>query len=127
MTVLPYLLLGVITVLAVAQVAVVWRVLRDDAVRREQEHTFLWGVIERMRAADAEEVARADAVREHTRAQVEMVTAAQVAQSDSLAAQYRQGWATEMAEGRAAMVDAGFDPDDPEEVMAWNARMGAPS
>lgn len=111
----------------VALVAIVWRVLNDAPVRREQEHAFALGCIERAKAQDAREVAEADALREAAKAAEVSQIVADTAASAEIENQRKQGWARDIAEGRAAMVGAGMDPDDPRQVLAWNLRHEAAS
>ena len=114
---------GVLALQTAALVVIVWRVLRDDAVRREQEHAMLLGVLDRMKATTLQEVAEADAIREANRADVERQTIQDLERSTDLAGEHRAGFYGEEAEGRAAMRAAGLDPDNPAAVLAWNRRL----
>lgn len=42
----------------------------------------------------------------------------------AITSELNAGWTQEIAEGRAAMLLAGLDPDDPQAVMGFNARFG---
>lgn len=44
--------------------------------------------------------------------------------AEAIRAEIQAGWPHEVAEGRAAMKIAGFDPDRADQAIDWNARLG---
>jgi len=110
--------------LSASLVLIVWRVVSQTPLQREQDHAMLLGVLERYRAESAVEVAHADAIRESSRVAQEQVDAIEVLLSEELSEQQRQGFAGDVAMARAAMVQVGLDPEDDDDVEAWNSRLG---
>ena len=110
--------------LSVSLVLVVWRVVSQSPVQREQDHAMLLGVLERYRAESVVEVAHADAIRESSRVSQTQVDAIEVLLSEELNEQQRQGFAGDVAMARAAMVQSGLDPEDDSDVETWNSRLG---
>ena len=82
------------------------------------------GVLERMKATSVAEVVEADIVRESAKASLDQRAVNDSALASAISEQGEVGWYGEVAEGRAAMSQAGLDPDDPDAVLAWNARFG---
>lgn len=108
----------------VAQVVVVWRVLRDDALRRDQDHEFMLGVLERLQAKDLGVIVQAEAAREAIAASRGSLNTERTVESDGQNGRENQGLWNEIDEGRRAMLDAGLDPNNPTDVAGWNQRYG---
>ncbi len=82
------------------------------------------GVLERVKAQTIAEVVEADVVRQSAQASFDQKAAVDSTWAADLKVQGDNGWYGAVAEGRAAMVAAGKDPDDPDQVIAWNDRFG---
>tara|TARA_Y100000310_G_scaffold341343_1_gene440191 strand:+ start:196 stop:561 length:366 start_codon:yes stop_codon:yes gene_type:complete len=115
-------MLVVLVLQAAAIVIIAWRAIRDAPVRREQEHAFLLSAMDRTMADSVLEAAQADILREASAAEENMHNAHLEAITGELDQERKLGHVGLMAEGRAAMRSAGYDPDNEEEVMNWNDR-----
>jgi len=102
------------------------RALRDDRTARSLDQQFLLGVLREHKATSVVEAAHAEAIRDEALATEVEHTAQGFAASLTERDQARlEGWSTEAAEGRAAMMAVGLDPDDDDAVHAFNKRNGA--
>ena len=120
-----------VMILAASLVAVVVVVARALHGYREQDRALVLGLAERLRPQAAIEIAQADVIRAGAAAMTDAEKKFEAdieehrARIDSqIRAQEQHGYGGEVAEGRAAMVAAGFDPDDENAVNAWNEQHG---
>ena len=142
-------LVAAICVLAVALVALTVVVLKaagelhkgavaigaeQRAKDRDQDRELVLGVVERIRPQAAVEQAQAEAIRGAAEAETEAVAKVDSAIAEArqkysmqIRSQEERGYSGIVAEGRAVMVAAGFDPDNPEDTDKWNAQAGAVS
>lgn len=100
------------------------KVVSDDAVRREQEHRFMLDAMELVKAQSVAEVAEVEIARASARISFDERESVDSTWAADLKVQGDNGWYGAVAEGRAAMVAAGKDPDDPDAVVEWNERLG---
>lgn len=104
----------------------VWRVTGEARVERGQANEFMHGVIDRVRAEDAMEVAQADAVREASKMIESADTGAQTILESRIKEHTAAGYHdTEEALARVMMEECGLDPNNPKHVMSWNQKQTA--
>ena len=115
-------LAAVLAVQAGALIALTYKAARSAAVEREQSHSFLLSVLDRVQADNAMEVVAADNARvafEAERQQQETVAASL---SQEVSDEEAAGFYGEAAMARAMMRKAGLDPNDDADVERWDDR-----
>jgi hypothetical protein len=105
--------------------ALVWLMLRmeqGERARREADHRFALGIVERAVSKSAVDVAQADAIRQESAREDMLRAAAVAAMEEDIERQRALGHFGDEAVARAAMARAGLDPDDEDQVRWWNLR-----